>query len=160
MLRLSNPIHHATSLSFCNSSRRRAARLHVFASVVAKQTPTLYDTLLISPTARQEEIKAAFKKAALRCHPDTCQSPADKQLFTEQFKQARKAYEVLSDPLHRLCYDVSIGIGDSFVMKERREGCRVWEIQLEGLRRRARSEDTWAARVRRANQQDQSRPSD
>ena len=159
MLCLSNPIHHATTLPFCDSYRRREGQLHVTASVVAKHT-TLYDTLLISPTVRQEEIKVAFKKAALRCHPDTCQSPADKQLFTLQFKQARKAYEVLSDPLHRLCYDVSIGIGDSFARKERREGCRVWEIQLEGLRRRARSEDTWAARVRRANQKDQSSPSD
>lgn len=161
MHRFPNPNPHATSLSFYSSSRGRSRCLHVSAaSAVAKQTPTFYDILSIAPTARGDEIKAAFKKAALRWHPDTCQSHADKQVFSEQFKRVREAYEVLSDPLHRHCYDISIGIRGCFERKERGEVYRAWEIQLEGLRRRPRSEDTWAARVRRANERNQSQPSD
>jgi hypothetical protein len=72
-------------------------------------------------------------------------------LFTERFKQ------VLYDPLHRCYYDISIGIGGSFESMERRDVYHAWEIQLEGLRRRVPSEDTWAARVRRANKQDHPR---
>lgn len=153
MLSLSNPIHRAAATP-------RRARLHVSASAVSTPAPTMYDVLAVPPTAAREEIKAAYRKAALRWHPDACRSPDEKHRHAEHFKEAHAAYEVLSDPGRRCCYDVSVGIGGGFEGRERREGFRVWESQLEGLGRRVSPEDTWAARVRRANARDQYRPSD
>ncbi|KAJ4753750.1 Chaperone protein DnaJ [Rhynchospora pubera] len=160
MLRFSDPIHRATALSFCSGLRRGRARLNAPVLAVAKPTPILYDILSIAPTAKQEEIKAAFKKAVLKWHPDTCQSPADKKLFTERLKQVLEAYEVLSDVLRRHCYDLSIGFGGGFEGRDTIAEYKVREIRLEGLSRRVRSEDTWSARVRRAHEHNQSGPLD
>ncbi|KAJ1699179.1 hypothetical protein LUZ63_007691 [Rhynchospora breviuscula] len=160
MLRFSDPIHQATALSFCGGLRRERARLNAPILAVAKPTPALYDILSIAPTARQEEIKAAFKKAVLKWHPDTCQSPADKKLFTERLKKVLEAYEVLSDALRRRCYDLSIGFGGGFEGRDTIAEYKVREIQLEGLGKRVRSEDTWAARVSQAHEHNQSGPLD
>ncbi len=61
-----------------------------------------YGVLGISKTATQDEIKAAYRKLALKYHPD--RNPDNKEA-EEKFKEAAQAYEVLSDTEKRQRYD-------------------------------------------------------
>ncbi len=61
-----------------------------------------YDILKINKSASTAEIKKAYRKKALKYHPD--KNPDDK-LAEEKFKQAAEAYEVLSDPDKKARYD-------------------------------------------------------
>ncbi len=61
-----------------------------------------YHVLGIERNASQEEIKKAYRKLALKYHPD--RNPGNKDA-EEQFKEAAEAYEVLSDPSKRQRYD-------------------------------------------------------
>ncbi|KAK4670183.1 Molecular chaperone (DnaJ superfamily) [Podospora pseudopauciseta] len=62
----------------------------------------LYDLLGISPTANADEIKKAYRKAALKWHPDKNKDNPD---AAERFKECGQAYEILSDPEKRKLYD-------------------------------------------------------
>jgi len=61
-----------------------------------------YDILGVTRTASAEEIKSAYRKLALKYHPD--RNPDDKA-SEEKFKEAAEAYEVLSDATKRRSYD-------------------------------------------------------
>jgi molecular chaperone DnaJ len=61
-----------------------------------------YEVLGVGREAANEEIKSAYRKAALRHHPD--KNPGD-QAAEERFKEAAEAYAVLSDPDKRARYD-------------------------------------------------------
>ena len=61
-----------------------------------------YEVLEISREAGPEEVKKAYRRLALRYHPD--KNPGDKQA-EERFKEVGEAYEVLSDPERRAQYD-------------------------------------------------------
>lgn len=65
-----------------------------------------YDLLGISKTATIQEIKSAYKKQALKFHPDrNAGSPEEAQLAEERFKLINEAYQVLSDPFKKASYD-------------------------------------------------------
>lgn len=61
-----------------------------------------YEVLEISKTSSGEEIKKAYRKMALKYHPD--KNPGD-NAAEEKFKEAAEAYEVLSDDNKRARYD-------------------------------------------------------
>jgi molecular chaperone DnaJ len=61
-----------------------------------------YEVLGVSRGATPDEIKKAYRKVALACHPD--RNPGDQQAEAK-FKEASEAYQVLCDPERRAQYD-------------------------------------------------------
>lgn len=62
----------------------------------------LYEILGVAKTASQAEIKSAYRKLAVKYHPD--KNPGDKSA-EEKFKKISAAYDVLSDETKRRQYD-------------------------------------------------------
>jgi molecular chaperone DnaJ len=62
-----------------------------------------YEVLGVTKTASVEEIKSAYRKAALKWHPD--RSPENKEEAEHRFRECTEAYSVLSDTQKRQIYD-------------------------------------------------------
>jgi molecular chaperone DnaJ len=61
-----------------------------------------YETLGLSKDAGEREIKKAYKRLAMKFHPDRTQGDKSKE---ETFKEIKEAYEILSDDQKRAAYD-------------------------------------------------------
>jgi len=61
-----------------------------------------YETLGVSKTADEKELKSAFRKLAMKWHPD--KNPGDHGA-EKKFKEINEAYEFLKDPQKRAAYD-------------------------------------------------------
>ncbi|MEQ1852199.1 MAG: DnaJ domain-containing protein, partial [Chthoniobacteraceae bacterium] len=61
-----------------------------------------YELLGVERSASADEIKKAYRKLAVKFHPD--KNPDDKSA-EEKFKEIGAAYEILSDPEKRAAYD-------------------------------------------------------
>jgi len=62
----------------------------------------LYDILGVNRDASDEDIKKSYRKLAMKFHPDRNPDSKDAE---EKFKEAKGAYEILSDPEKRRAYD-------------------------------------------------------
>ena len=78
-----------------------------------------YEVLGVARTAAVEEIKSAYRKAALKWHPD--RNPENKSEAEVKFRECTEAYSVLSDGQKRQIYDTyghaglsSSGVGQGF----------------------------------------------
>jgi len=63
-----------------------------------------YEVLGVPKNASEDEIKKAYRKRAMKYHPDRNQGDAAKAA-EEKFKEAKEAYEMLSDAQKRAAYD-------------------------------------------------------
>ncbi|OAJ55282.1 J domain-containing protein [Paraburkholderia ginsengiterrae] len=88
---------------------------------------TLYDTLGVHTHATEEEIKRAYRKAAMKWHPD--RNTGAEEVARATFQEIKDAYAILSDAEQRKVYD-----------KVYAEQMRGWEAQ------RARSQQAQAER--------------
>ena len=72
-----------------------------------KQKRDYYEVLGVSKTSTPDEIKSAYRKAALKWHPDKWVNgtDAEKKTAEENFKEASEAYSVLSDENKKARYD-------------------------------------------------------
>jgi molecular chaperone DnaJ len=61
-----------------------------------------YEVLSVTREAGEEELKKAYRRLAMKYHPD--RAPGD-HTAEEKFKEANEAYEVLTDPQKRAVYD-------------------------------------------------------
>jgi DnaJ-class molecular chaperone len=97
-----------------------------------------YQVLGVSRSASAEEIRAAYRKLAMKYHPD--RNPGDKPA-EEKFKEANEAYQVLSDPQKRARYDQ---LGSAYSSYQRGGGragrLRLGSVVLQRWRRRAASQ--------------------
>ncbi|KAF8648056.1 hypothetical protein HU200_065093 [Digitaria exilis] len=127
----------------------------VCSEVTSRKKKDYYTVLSLEHSAAvgAEEIKRAYRRLALRYHPDVC-PPSRRAESTERFLELRRAYETLSDPAQRVRYDAEAASGDGYddgggeaawpggvgfvVARD------VWEAQLGALR--ARSEQRQRAR--------------
>ncbi|KAL8208427.1 hypothetical protein R6Q57_007839 [Mikania cordata] len=146
--------------------RTRQRNITVNASATAtasfKQAPekeTLYDLLGISENGTLSEIKRAYKKMALKYHPDV--SPPDRaEEYTVRFIRVQEAYETLSDPEAKSMYDNCMAKGFAFSGRRetrfdpRSDDRKRWKEQISELQRRSSRVDqargmSWAARIRK-----------
>src|SRR5437867_2724045 len=87
-----------------------------------------YEILDVERNATEEEIKKAYRKQALKFHPD--KNPGDKAA-EEKFKEVGEAYEVLNDPQKRAAYD-EYG-HDAFDARSRRGRGRGQVVSARGI---------------------------
>ncbi|CAG4898226.1 J domain-containing protein [Paraburkholderia gardini] len=98
---------------------------------------TLYNTLGVSASATGEEIKRAYRKAAMRWHPD--RNAGHEELARAAFQDIKSAYAILSDVSQREVYDAVYA-----------EQMRWWEAHREREAREQAEREAEARRVAEA----------
>jgi curved DNA-binding protein CbpA len=104
---------------------------------VEQAMATLYDTLGVQTHATDDEIKRAYRKAAMKWHPDRNHG-AQEAVARATFQEIKDAYAILSDPEQRKVYDAVYA-----------EQMRGWEAQ------RTRAEQARAKREAAARAADE-----
>ncbi len=89
-----------------------------------------YEVLGVSKSADAKEIKKAYRKLAIKYHPD--KNPGDKQA-EEKFKEAAEAYEVLSSAEKKQRYDQFGHAGMGGAAGGFGGGMKIWMISLVNL---------------------------
>lgn len=85
---------------------RQARTTHAGGHRRQSSAVTAYQVLQVDPGADQEVVEAAFKRLALKYHPDRSSDPA----APERMRELIDARALLTDPGRRRSYDASLGI--------------------------------------------------
>jgi molecular chaperone DnaJ len=105
-----------------------------------------YQTLEVTPTATQAEIKQSYRRLAKLFHPDSNRSTANHERITG----INAAYEVLGDPKRRRSYDQQIGC-ETLPMGDRQQRAAAAQQQHQRRRQRGKATDdaihVWLQRV-------------
>lgn len=90
------------------STRIREFRTGQAATPARQQrgAPTAYQVLQVDVHADQDVVEAAFKRLALKYHPDRSADP----VAADRMRELIEARNLLSDPIRRRAYDASLGI--------------------------------------------------
>ena len=113
---------------------------------------TFYEILGVQPNATTAQINAAYRRLAIRLHPD-------KGGDEEEFKLLQHIADILRDPVARAQYDLTLGIhpsedfGAAQRERERREEAAQWERDRP-QRVRDRAEEEERERARRREEED------
>lgn len=67
--------------------------------------PDPYKALGVAKDAAVSEVKSAYRKLVLKCHPDKVQDPTLKAQKQDEFQKVQQAYELLTDDAKRTDYD-------------------------------------------------------
>ena len=92
-----------------------------------------YQTLQINSRATGKEIKQAYHKLAKIYHPDTKAA----EIGSEEMIQINAAYEILSNPQSRRCYDQQLQLGSDYQSISQRQSRSAKASQEYNRRRRA-----------------------
>ena len=98
------------------------------------QGKSLYDVLSVAKDATSEQIKKAYRRMALTCHPDLNKSPQ----ATEEFQYLSRCHEILSDPVKRKHYDLTGSIDGAEAEEDNVDAYEYWrgifpKISLEDI---------------------------
>ncbi|KAL6879792.1 hypothetical protein HDV57DRAFT_94061 [Trichoderma longibrachiatum] len=74
--------------------------------------PDHYKVLGVNKDAQVAEIRLAYRKLVLKCHPDKVQDPALKAQKQEEFQKVQQAYELLTDEEERKKYDDQVRLAE------------------------------------------------
>lgn len=92
---------HSSRTVFTGECVRLAGNSHPDWSGTGNMGKDYYDILGIQKDASEDDVKKAYRKQALRYHPDKNKSPGAE----DKFKEIAEAYDVLSDPKKKDIYD-------------------------------------------------------
>jgi curved DNA-binding protein CbpA len=92
---------------------------------------TLYDVLGVSPSATGEEIKLAYRRQAMKWHPD--RNSSNRAEAEERFKEIGIAYKVLSDPQQRAEYDAYLASQQSTGSERHTQEESGFDSEMSGL---------------------------
>ncbi|OHE92798.1 molecular chaperone DnaJ [Colletotrichum orchidophilum] len=74
--------------------------------------PDPYKILGVSKDAQVTDIRSAYRKLVLKCHPDKVQDPTLKAQKQDEFQKVQQAYEILSDENERGKYDDNVRLAE------------------------------------------------
>lgn len=82
--------------------------LLAYVALFDRRDETLYDRLGLTASATASQIKAAYRKLALKLHPDKVRDPREKPASEAMFKRIAEAHETLSNADRRAHYDANL----------------------------------------------------